>query len=155
MHYVVDGPIILTRTRKCCHEMRKTTGSRIESSKFKVQDVELCLYVYPNGDVDDESEGYVSVYLWNETPNVIFVEYILKIGENESRSKCAIKPNIGRGRPKLADHSELIIDHDGSLKVVCKIIRLTTAKVAWDSYQALEDKVVKELKRKIIFWKTI
>jgi len=136
------GDAIYTVQIKDFHRKMKNWAPAcvIQTKPFRVQDVDLCLRIYPNGDHPDV-HGNVSVYLRNCIQKPIFVNYKLQLGgksELEGKSKCPLMPEKGIGFTSLCNHvSEYPRQkqmRDEDLKVSCTIVKLTTNKLAWDSY---------------------
>ena len=58
-----EVPTYTVQIRNFHHKMKNwSPTTSIRTKTFKVQDVDLCLDIYPNGNVDDV-KGHVSVYL--------------------------------------------------------------------------------------------
>ena len=76
------------------HKMKNwAPGNSIRTKQFQLQGLDLSLEVYPNGR-DDQVKGFVSVYLQNDTTNQIFVNYNLKIGDQDEleMEECHLEP---------------------------------------------------------------
>ena len=118
------------------HKMKNWSPTRRISTKtFKVQDVDLYLKIYPNGAVNG-AKGHVSVCLFNNSSKRVYVHYMIQIGNQERwrMMKCFVDQGFGRGWKFGCNHVTAFTAHkpDEDLKIVCKILKLTTSKVVWD-----------------------
>ena len=120
-------------------------GERIDTKEFKVQDLDLSLRIYPNGQ-NDEHKGNVSVFLMNSSPSKqLYVHYTFQIGDQEKEDfeKGCLDPNMGRGSPKFCNHVSTFPAYkpDENLQITCKIWKLTTDKVVWNLYHDSKTKL--------------
>ena len=77
-------------------------------------DVPLSLKIYPNGD-EAEDEGYVSVFVMNDSNKKIQVDFTLKMkGDKVRHSKVDLKPDAGYGTRDLYCHKDKGVGDVGS-----------------------------------------
>ena len=121
-----EGNAVYTLKIKDFYNKMKSwvSGKYIDSKHFKLQDVELFLRVYPNGE-ETTDKGYVSVYLKNATKKKLFTSFKFSIGRRVSTDDTTMEPRFGRGWAKFLQHSSLVnLKGDEQLKVVCTIMNL-------------------------------
>ena len=127
------------------HKMKNWPPTRfINTLHFQVQDLDLCLCVYPNG-MSYADIGNVSVYLMNVTPKQIFLSCTFQIGQEEERLwRGDIKPTSGWGSSNFCSHLLKFPNYkpDEELRVTCRIMNLTTDKVVWDLYHETKVELV-------------
>ena len=127
LNFDKEGNAVFTLQIKDFHNKMKTweAGKYIDSKHFKLQDVELYLRVYPNGD-EAENKGHVSVYLWNATKKKLFTSFMIRIGQKVvSDDNVNVKPEWGWGWPRFLQHSSLVNQKgDAQLEVICTIMKL-------------------------------
>ena len=143
----IGVPIYTVQVRNFHQKMKNTSsGERIVTKVFKVQDVDLYLSIYPNG-MSDEHKGNVSVFLWNDTSKQLYVHYTFQIGDQEEveNEENYVNPNEGRGKPKFCKHVSAFPAYkpDESLQITCKILKLTTDKVVWDLFNETKESKTK------------
>lgn len=46
-------------------------GSYLSSPEFKFAGASWCLYLYPNGDIGDDSVGFIDIYLVRQSPGLL------------------------------------------------------------------------------------
>ena len=160
--YGKDGVAIYTVQIKDFHRKMRLwpTNKEIRTENFKVQAVDMYLSIFPNGDEkygDQECKGHVSVYLNNGSSLPVFVDFKLKIGDQDDveSGKCHIEPEDGHGKRKLCNHVSVYPNYksDKDLEIVCTILKITTDKVVWDLFY--ETKAIQnDLKAKLASMET-
>jgi len=159
--YSDTGDAVYTVQIKDFHNKMKnwTPTKVIRTKSFQVLDVDLYLCIYPTG-YTVADKGNVSAFLYNDDKRPLFVNYKLQIGDSVERecTTLGLMPTTGVGFPSLCNHVSVFSKHkpDDQLKVVCKIMKLTTDKLVWDTYFETKAKLdgtnaeLVEAKRKLV-----
>ena len=109
--------------KKIDDEKNKKNG--ILCPKFKVGDTSLSIAVYPQ-DENENSEGYIGVYLINEENEKITATATFKhaLGVEKTNKNVEMPAKTGSGRAKFLSHKaykELAKDHGDVFKVEVEV----------------------------------
>jgi len=140
-----DGNSFVTFQIRNFYSYMKTwnPAREIHTKPFQVQDVSLCLKVYPNGRTD-ALKGNVSVYLVNDTNKQVFGNFKFKIGalEEIDMLNSQIGPKQELGIDEFCSHVSKYTFYRSykDLEITCKIRKLTTDRVVWEMYHENKEK---------------
>ena len=114
----------------------KNKKNQILCPKFKVGDTILSIAVYPQ-DANENSDGYIGVYLMNEENEKITATATFKhaSGVEKTKKNMEMPAKTGSGRAKFLSHKaykEWAKDHGDVFKVEVKIT-LHTQPAQWTS----------------------
>ena len=107
-------------------------GSRTRSEVFSVDGVDLCMIIYPNGDVK-KNEGNVSAFLQNRSFDAIQVEYVFKLKNVEYSYTNDMKPDAAWGTSTLYCHKGVIevgTDERTKIRLTVKSVKKEVSNLA-------------------------
>ena len=137
-----DDPIYTVQIKDFHHKMKNwSPATAIYTKAFQVQNVNLYLKIYPNGQ-KEVNRGHVSVFLVNPSSKQIFVNFKLQISDlQEKHLKSSLMPKLDWGYSRICDHAVKFPDFklDEDLQITCTILKLTSDKIVWDTYFECKD----------------